>query len=135
MKKAAKIEKYAPLFAISMILLLVGTCSYQIYSWQPDKIIHKEYLGTVEDIKSSPLVSKSGSKDSYQTTLTINQQDYTLSARQPQPTYLIKRKARVWLADAVLNGGKSRLHRTWVVVLAVGSREETYYSLAGESEN
>ena len=111
---------------ILTILFIIGFIAYQFISWQPDKIVSEKYLGKVNDMF---IVSNSDGvgENKVRVVIKISGSQYILGIHQPQPAYRIKIGNKAWLADAILNGGKSKLHHSWLVVEIDGKKE--YYLL------
>lgn len=108
------------------VACLLGGVFYSVNDWKPDKIVSEEFIGTVKEVQIS-----GGS-----TVIVVSHKDSGLErkflldkGRQPESVWLVEKGEGVFLADAILNDGRSKLHHAWLAI-AHQAEVKRYYLLS-----
>ena len=100
---------------IIAIAFLIGMFVYYANDWKGDKFVSEYYVGVIKKIYAKDRPHKYGR----QVIIVVDDgRHIVLSRFQPEEEWIwqIKKGQKVWIHDAILNGGRSNLHRQWISV-------------------
>jgi hypothetical protein len=122
--KKSKTDYSGGIAFIFFIGIIFGFCAYIANDWKSPSIVSEKYIGTVTALTAT------NSSVHYYAVVTDSGQTFLLSKNQPQPSWHIKVGDKVWIVDTILNGGRSKLHESWLAVFIDDPYyAKTYYKL------